>query len=230
MIRLLNKKNIKVIGFDLDDTLHYYKKASQKSIEKLLRKIAKRYDVPLGTLRVSYSKILSNMQKHHFILNQPSRMYRKTRFELLLKTFQLPINQVDWTLDEYDSLLKVNLKLKKGAIEVLHQAKSIGLKVVVVSEGPQDAQVLTIERLGISKYIDQVFTSDYYQMSKTEGLFELVLNQLKCKPQEMIFIGDNRERDYKPSKALGINALYLTNNAISSKLENSINSLEEVLL
>ena len=69
----------------------------------------------------------------------------------MLTHISLPSN--DDLLEEfprvYDLTLTQSLELKCGALSLLMLVKSMGKKVVVITEGPQDAQERTLQSLGI---------------------------------------------------------------------------------
>lgn len=80
---------------------------------------------------------------------------------------------------------------------------------MVISEGPHDAQLTTIERLGIAPSIDLLVTSAGEQASKSDGLFEKALERAGCKRHEILYVGDSVERDIAPTSALGIANVYV---------------------
>lgn len=225
----INLSNIAVIGFDLDDTLHFFKKASNAAAEEVFLYIADEFGVPVSHLRTVYQDILQNMQKTHFTDNKPSREYRRGRFEALLENFSiLPQQHIEEVLDVYDRALAESLMLKEGAYEVLQSAKQAGKRIVIISEGPQDAQELTINRLGLAPFIDTLITSAAYETSKSDGLFEIALEKMGCSASQMLYVGDNVMRDYIPAEALGITAVLLHEDDNFQGDKNRIKSLIEL--
>lgn len=108
-------------------------------------------------------------------------------------------------------------------------AKEAEKKTVIITEGPQDAQALTIERLGLSPYIDTLITSAAYGTSKSDGLFEVALREIDCAPTNILYIGDSPDRDYAPACALGIPCLLLQENDDFQGATNRIKSLSELV-
>ncbi|MFP4386994.1 MAG: HAD family hydrolase [Alphaproteobacteria bacterium] len=221
--------NIQVAGFDLDDTLHFFKRASGAAAEKVFIYIGREFGVPVAQLRSDYQSILQNMQRTHFTENKPSREYRRGRFETLLETHSiLPQQHAEEVLDVYDDALADSLTLKEGAYEALQAAKKAGKRVAVISEGPHDAQELTLERLGLAPFVDLLVTSAAHETSKSDGLFEIALEQLGCHPSQMLYTGDNPARDYVPAVALGIPAVLLHEGDDFQGNERRIKSLIEL--
>ena len=58
--------------------------------------------------------------------------------------------------------------------------------------------------LGIADEIDFLATTNAFGVSKTTGLFEKVLNHLEISPAEMVYVGDNEQRDMVPATRLSI--------------------------
>jgi putative hydrolase of the HAD superfamily len=202
--------SIKWIGFDLDDTLHFFKKASGQASQDVFFYIETSFGVPAASLKEAYKSILSEAQSSFFSKNKPSREYRKERFSKLFKIFSIVSPEhLEAALDCYDNALARHLELKAGALEALTAAKKAGLSVIVVTEGPRDAQVTTISRLGIEPYIDILLTSAEAQVSKGEGLFEHALQKIQCLPSDIIYIGDSLQRDIIPADKLGIQTYYV---------------------
>ena len=217
------------MGFDLDDTLHCFKLASGEASQSIFSYISQRTKKTQPQIATDYRDILSRMQHTHFTENKPSIEYRRGRFEELLKQNGLDImTHIDDVLNLYDSTLANNLTSKYGAKEVLQAAKKAGKTVAIISEGPHDAQELTLKRLGLSPYIDQLITSSAYGQSKTDGLFQTSLDVLGCSPKEMLFIGDNPIRDYDAALEIGIHTLLLDEDNKTDDTRTKIRNLLEI--
>jgi putative hydrolase of the HAD superfamily len=198
------------IAFDLDDTLHYFKRASRKASEAVFRDIEQGSAIGLDELGDVYDRILRDAQNQHFSQPRTSREYRAERFGALLSEFgQESGPRLERWLDLYDSALGEALELRPGARQALTAAKQAGLSVMVISEGPHDAQTTTIERLRIAASIDLLVTSAGEQASKSDGLFEKALDRAGCTPHEVLYVGDSVDRDIAPASALGIASVYV---------------------
>ncbi|NQX93523.1 MAG: HAD hydrolase-like protein [Erythrobacter sp.] len=100
------------------------------------------------------------------------------------------------------------------AVELMRAAKAKGLKIIIVSDTFLTAAQLTqlIQRAAgpeVTGMIDRVFASCEAGISKAEGLLGKALKAMKCRPTEMLHIGDNPRADYEGARALGIPALHL---------------------
>ncbi len=202
--------DLRWIAFDLDDTLHYFKRASGKAAGAVFDEVEEGFGIDGEELAEAYRGILRAAQGDHFIQAKSSSEHRAERFVALLGGFGVdPEPQVDRLLEIYDATLAEALELKPGAGEALRAARRVGLAVMVVSEGPHDAQRTTIERLGIATSVDLLVTSAGEGASKSDGLFERALERAGCQRHEALFVGDSLERDIAPASALGVATVYV---------------------
>lgn len=198
------------IAFDLDDTLHYFRRASGRAAEATFLEVERQLGIDAGRLAEAYREILQVAQRHHFVSAKTSREYRSERFAALLEVFGVdPEPQLDRLLDIYDTTLGESLQLRPGAAASLRAAKRAGLSVMVISEGPHDAQQTTIERLGIATMVDLLVTSAAEGTAKSDGLFERALARAGCEPEELLYVGDSLDRDIRPTSILGIASVYV---------------------
>ncbi|ETS84494.1 hypothetical protein PFICI_02519 [Pestalotiopsis fici W106-1] len=224
-------------GFDLDDTLHEFRRSSGKATHKVLRQISMQYDIPLPALQGEYSHILKEKTANAFSDGKTSFDYRRERFASLLANFSLPQDNTFLTeiLNSYESTLRASLELKCGALNLLSTIKGMGKKIVIMTEGPQDAQERAVKDLGIDGHIDFLATTNYFGVTKVDGLFNKVMKHLCISPEEIVYVGDNEDRDVKPAMAEGILCVHLAEtkhvalDALPPRL-NTLRKLQYILL
>ncbi|KAI1399028.1 Haloacid dehalogenase-like hydrolase [Hypoxylon fuscum] len=199
------------VGFDLDDTLHEFRRSSGMATDKVLKEISQQYGTPMSALKDEYSRVLKEKTVNAFSDGKTSFDYRRERFSSLLTRFSLPQEPQFMTqlLELYEATLVTSLELKCGALKLLSTLKDMGKKIVVVTEGPQDAQERTVQALGISEYIDFLATTNKFRVTKTDGLFSRVLEHLGIPATDMVYIGDNEQRDIQPALSAGIYSIQL---------------------
>ena len=94
------------IAFDLDDTLHYFKRASGTAAEAVFRDIEERLGIGVNQMAETYRKVLRSAQSSHFAEAKTSREYRAERFGALLDGFGVdPSLELDRVLDLSDAAL-----------------------------------------------------------------------------------------------------------------------------
>jgi putative hydrolase of the HAD superfamily len=199
------------IGFDLDDTLHEFRRSSGTATNKVLEEISNRFGALVPELKDEYSRVLREKTANAFSDGKTSFDYRRERFTSVMAHFSLPQDDqfMDELLELYELTLMASLELKCGAIGLLSTLKDMGKKIVIMTEGPQDAQERTVQGLGISDYIDFLATTNYFGVTKTNGLFPKVLEHLEISSGDIAYIGDNEQRDMEPAMAEGIFSIHL---------------------
>ncbi|KAF2628249.1 HAD-like protein [Macroventuria anomochaeta] len=193
-------------AFDLDDTLHSFRKASGTAVKAVLRVLHEQSGNALEDLEAEYRRILAQGTASAFVDGKTSHQYREDRFQQLVRNFDIKLNdgQMPVLLDHYEEVLEDSLELKAGVLDLLQTLKRYGHKIAIITEGPQDAQERTVEALGLTPYIDYLATTNKLRVAKTNGLFAKVLEHLKLEPKDMIMTGDSWERDIVPATQAGM--------------------------
>ncbi|KAL8666090.1 MAG: hypothetical protein Q9168_007575, partial [Polycauliona sp. 1 TL-2023] len=177
-------------GFDLDDTLHEFRKASGAAANAVFEYlVSTTHDSTNQTpptvegLKATYAQILSRTTTTGFSDGKTSEEYRKERFLALMQTHNLqslssssPLKHEEiiqhHLLPLYKNTLQSSLTLKPGALALLSHLKShLQKTIIIITEGPEDAQLWTLQHLGIAPHVDHVMTSNAIGKSKKEGLF-----------------------------------------------------------
>ena len=168
-------------AFDLDDTLHEFRKASSSAAAAVFQYLhATHHHIAVDDLSSTYSTILSQKTSSAFTDGRTSTEYRKERFSALLESHSIASDEV--TLDHlaglYKDILEKSLQLKPGALHLLQHLHSVlGKKTMIITEGPFDSQQWTIAALGLAPYVDILVTTNDMGKSKIDGLFGAVLEK-----------------------------------------------------
>lgn len=99
-------------------------------------------------------------------------------------------------------------------VELMREAKSRGMQVVIVSDTYFDSNQLRelIARAAgedVAGLIDRLFCSSSFGKSKAGGLYGEVLPKLKARPDQILHIGDNPHADVAGVAPFGVNTLHL---------------------
>ncbi|KAK7932632.1 glyceraldehyde 3-phosphate phosphatase [Apiospora marii] len=201
------------IAFNLDDTLHEFRRASSKATDLALRYIHEQTNVPIPDLRSAYSDIIRDSISKGFTDGRTSSEYREECFRALTSTrFQRSLDRegLIHVLKLHRNTFMKNLALKSGALELLYTLRRFGKKIAVITEGPHDMQVRTLEILGLTRMIDFVANSNELRVSKTDGLFQAALEHHGILGSDMAYIGDSEERDMEPAMDLGLFCIHFS--------------------
>ncbi|KAF1345014.1 hypothetical protein EJ07DRAFT_147216, partial [Lizonia empirigonia] len=210
-------------GFDLDDTLHYFRNASGKAASAVFDAIHATYpSVSTVELKNAYGQILRAKTAPAFTDGRSSTEYRRERFGALLDAFGITPEDSSSSsslAEIYRLTLRSALSLRPGALALLQLLKTSQpvRKVVIITEGPLDAQSWTLDALGLTPYVDVLATSGGMQVSKTDGLFEEVFRKYEIVPEDMVFIGDSMEQICQQTNKSNT-ALYIRFDVISATI------------
>jgi putative hydrolase of the HAD superfamily len=101
------------------------------------------------------------------------------------------------------------MELLTGVSRFLADCSGRGIKICVVTDLTARIQLKKIIALGVDKYIDFVVSSEEAGSEKpSKKIFSLALNKLELGPKEVVFVGDDHERD-SGAEALGIRTILL---------------------
>lgn len=197
---------MKVVGFDLDDTLY-----SHWDYEKLLyNEIADRVASKFG---YDNNRVFEEMHK---LFEQKSfdKLFDKA---LLSAGYELPQEWNEFVKSEILPFYrnhKPDTKLNsfEWVFVLLKKIRDARYKLVLITNGGVSIQKNKIELLNLLSEFDKIYISDEFNppMRKPDlKIFETVLNDFNIKPEEMIYVGDSAEKDGACEK-LGIKFLLHT--------------------
>ncbi|KAL8904349.1 MAG: hypothetical protein Q9207_003328 [Kuettlingeria erythrocarpa] len=111
-------------GFDLDDTLHEFRKASGAASAATFAYLAEHSPTTPEEFKATYSKILKQATAGGFADAKSSDDYRRGRFTALMRAHEIDVKEgmVLHLLDLYKSSLQSALNLKPGAFTVANYA------------------------------------------------------------------------------------------------------------
>lgn len=221
---LFHLHSAQYFAFDLDDTLHNFRRASSTATKFVLTILHNKTGLPLGTLEEEYKRILTHGTASAFTDGKTSHHYRAERFQHLVQQFNIELAECEmhYMVDMYEKALMKSLQLKSGVVELFRVLKASGHKIAVITEGPQDAQERTVEALGIAPYIDFLATTNKLRVSKVDGLFERVLEHLDVAAKDVVMVGDSWERDIVPEMRVGIYCFHYDEKGGESGVEDGV--------
>lgn len=102
----------------------------------------------------------------------------------------------------------------RPTVDLIRDAKARGMRVVVVSDmymssAQLSALIAAVAGQDVLDMIDRVFCSADHGVTKSSGLFPIVLKAIGATPGQVLHIGDNLKADYDAPLALGLYALHL---------------------
>lgn len=185
---------IKYFIFDLDDTLISEKEYIKSGFEVISDKISKDYNLNKESI---YRNLIT-------IFEEDS----KKVFNKLLERYDIKYN-----VDYIKNLVHIyrnhtpNIRLYDDAKLILNHLKKKNIKIGLITDGYKESQRKKIKALNLDKYFDYIIVTDelgkeYWKPSSVPYI--KMKERFKCEFNEMVYIGDNIEKDFITAKKLGI--------------------------
>lgn len=153
----------------------------------------------------------------HFQLGQSDKKYKRSE-SFWIDNYAEGLMGAGFTRDEaykwspimneqVDKIAK-EYNLIDGVLDVLKTLKNKGYMLAIVSNWRKQSLKSDIEKLGILSFFDYIADSSVEGVSKPDpSIFNIVLNHLGIKPNEVIHIGDLYYSDVVGAENAGINAV-----------------------
>ncbi|UCG95015.1 MAG: TIGR02253 family HAD-type hydrolase [archaeon] len=219
---------IKAVLFDLDNTLIDFIKMKRICSEEAVSAMT---DAGLPLSKEKGVKILYELYREYGIENQ--------------KIFQEFLNKVSGKIDKrilaegisaYRKVKAGFLKPYPHVVSTLIKLKEKGLKLGIVSDAPELQGWIRLADMRIIYFFDTVVTlGETGKKKPSKKPFQIALKKLGLKPEEILFVGEDPERDIKGAKALGMKtalALYglgYRKRPVKIKADYEIRDVAEIL-
>jgi putative hydrolase of the HAD superfamily len=207
MVDLLNlKKSYQGILLDLDNTLYEYEPCHlyalamcyqffSDNVEGIeFEKFCTLYQMGRDAVKKNNIGTAGSHSRHLYFQLMLESMFGRTRVEESLKLGDL-----------YWSSFIEKMKIRPWALKLLRDAKEQGIKVVIVTNLDAPLQYRKLVHLGVEDFIDFLVTSEEAGAEKPDRkIFEVALDKIALRPDDVVMIGDDEERDGLGARALGI--------------------------
>lgn len=225
-------KNIKVIGFDADDTLWVnepYFREAESEITRLLSK----YETPNKIDNELYKKGIDNL---------PLYGYGIKAFVLSMVETALELSNYDVSNKTIEAILNIGKNMLNKPVELLEDVENVLIKLsknyrlILATKGDLLDQERKLEKSGLLKYFHHIeVLSD-----KQEANYSKLLNHLDIKPSEFLMIGNSLKSDVLPLVNIKAHAIHIpfhttweheqvTEQQTKGKSYKTISSLNDVL-
>lgn len=203
----LSNKHIKVISFDIFDTLIFRKVNSPTDIFNKMSS---------HTLIKKLFGQETNFKQLRIIAEENARK-TSSKEEITLTEIYSEFKYL--TIHQQQKLLKFELKMEQKFLVINHEiekwiklALAHDKKVILISDmylTKKQILKIILKDLKCLDKIDNIFvSSDLYKTKHIGTMYDYVLEQYEIKPTEMLHIGDNFFSDVASSNNKNINALY----------------------
>ncbi|MEM6603495.1 MAG: HAD-IA family hydrolase, partial [Pseudomonadota bacterium] len=211
---LITNKSIKVVSFDVFDTLLDRPVLKPTDIFYLVEKKVRSYldndpNFPFTEIRISAEKRAREKLKKDF----PT--YQDINFDEIYYQFQ-EITGLSHDQVENIKALELEVELKylapKKSVQLLYKlAVKHRKKIVILSDVylPGEFLIKALKKNGY-RDIDRYFVSSELRLTKVSGdLYPLMLKSMGVSPKEVVHIGDNKKADIRKANALAIQTVHI---------------------
>ena len=188
---------LKAVLFDLDNTLidfvQFKKQCSKAAIRAMV-------ETGLGLEEKKASALLFKMYNDFGWEDQRifERFLRKVSGKV---DYRILANGIA----AYRRVKAGNLTPYPRIMEILIKLKSKGLVLGIVSDAPRMQAWLRLAETNISEFFDVVVAlEDTGRLKPSRMPFKQAIKKLGFRPEEILFVGDNPERDIKGAKGVGM--------------------------
>ncbi|NRD22511.1 HAD family hydrolase [Winogradskyella litoriviva] len=194
-------KNIKVIGFDADDTLWvnetYFREAEEEA-----GKLLSRYETP--------NKIDQELFKME-IKNLPTYGYGVKGFVLSMIELAIELSNGKVTNNVISEMLTIGKDMINKPIELLEGVEDVlkvlykDYRLIVATKGDLLDQERKLEKSGLLKYFHHIEVLS----EKQEENYSKLLNHLDIEPKSFLMIGNSLKSDILPLVNIGAKAIHV---------------------
>jgi HAD superfamily hydrolase (TIGR01509 family) len=227
-------REIKLISFDLDDTLWHCYPVLSKAEDDMIRHLAA-HDQQVANLYVTKKGLLqreiekahpTRLHHHSFIRKEVIRTaaIRLQREDSYAERLSHATFQVFYT----SRSAHVSAHLFPGAVDSIKRLREYGFEIGSVTNG--NANVKLIEEL--KDLIDYPIVAEHYQAPKPDPSPFLALLATahggNFKPHEVLHVGDAIDADVKGAKAVGMRTCWIGKGTVPRDADLAFSSVEEL--
>ncbi|MDD4126554.1 MAG: HAD family hydrolase [Methanomicrobium sp.] len=112
-------------------------------------------------------------------------------------------------VDIYESVKLESIEAYPGVYDTLPLIQDAGIKMSIVTDAESSQAKKRIDKIGISRYFEDIITPDISGKRKPEpDTFLLALEKLSVQPCNSMVVGDSPRREIEPCNKLGITTVY----------------------
>jgi putative hydrolase of the HAD superfamily len=200
-------EQVKGVLLDFDNTCYEYAPCHEKALHVAYSLYNEMYILSYEDFVTLYKKAQVVVKKR--VGHQGAGHSRLLYFQHMveIKGGRTDTEKIESLEKAYWDAFILEMKPKKEVLEFLAICKKRGVKVCIVTDLTSTVQFRKIRALGISEFIDFVVTSEEAGKDKPDpNIFLLALEKLGLLAEEVIMIGDDKNKDIDGAQNLNITA------------------------
>ena len=197
----VNYKNIKVIGFDADDTL-WVNETYFREAELEFANLLSAYETPNKIDQELFKKEIENLELYGYGVK--GFMLSMIEMALELSNYNVSNKSLEAVLNIGKTMLNKPVELLDGVEDVLSDL-SKNYKLILATKGDLLDQERKLEKSGLIDYFHHIeVLSD-----KKESNYSNLLNHLDIRPSEFLMVGNSLKSDVLPLVNIKANAIHV---------------------
>ncbi|MDG4715771.1 HAD family hydrolase [Winogradskyella marincola] len=197
----INYSNIKVIGFDADDTL-WVNETYFREAEEEVGRLLSHYETPNKIDQELFKMEMKNLSTYGYGV----KGFVLSMIELAIELSNGRVSNeiITKILDIGKTMINKPIELLDGVEDVL-KSLSKDYKLIVATKGDLLDQERKLEKSGLLDYFHHIEVLS----EKQEANYDKLLNHLDIKPSEFLMIGNSLKSDILPLINIGAEAIHV---------------------
>ncbi len=142
-------------------------------------------------------------------LDANGSVWKDKVYQQLIAEFEITQVSTQDLLDMYLHELNRFCVAYVGVENTIQKIAQAGYKLGLISNGKTPFQERNFEALALSQYFSSIVISEAVGLRKPDSaIFELATQQLRVKPEQCIFVGDNEQADILGAQKAGMKTIF----------------------
>jgi putative hydrolase of the HAD superfamily len=195
-------KDVKVIAFDMDNTLIDRQGAFVRCVRDMIEE---------DTKKSIDDMLFSQFMEHFLILDNNGMGNKEILFNYYIEYFHLDLTW-DIIMNRWVDRLAGYMRLMEDTVEVLDEL-SKRYRLAILTNGDSVSQRGKLKTFPHLNWFEIVMVAGDYPWAKPDvRIFELLCEKLKVKPDEVVFVGDTIDSDIVGAKKAGMRTIWIQGN------------------
>lgn len=200
---------IKLVIFDLDDTLVYTHDVFKRNLLKTTKQLAQKLNEPHDLVLKLFEENLRNSLDLYKV--NPNKIWRHTLQNMKTSYLKLDGNLLDNTLSQIFKIYVTVPKTIEGAKELLKYLKTKGIRIALLSHAEEEWTHFKLTKTELKYFFDAVYTASV-DVEKSHIHWKNVIEDQKISSKHTMVVGDNVKGDMVAANQAGItNLVWLDN-------------------
>ena len=189
-----NSGNIKVIIFDLDDTLY---DCSGTLVVRGRRQVSKTIAKLINCSEEEAYQLQLDMEEKYGV--------KANIYEKIVSHYHLPGTYAQELLEEFVHTDISDITVFPDVIDTMIQLKGRGYWMVLVTSGDKEIQRKKIDVLGLNnRYFDDIVITERNKGQPKKACFQEIMKRYDLQAEEFVCVGDKIDDELTASKSLGM--------------------------